>query len=58
MARPDVVAQHPHLARAVARAISRGGALVHSQAEAAKTALRGHRFSHPHVLDEAVFHLA
>ena len=58
MARPDFVAQHPHLATAVARTISRGGALFHSQAEAAKTALRGHRFSHPHVLDEAVFHLA
>jgi hypothetical protein len=58
MARPDFVAQHPHLATAVARAISRGGTLFHSQPEAAKTAQRGHRFSNPYMLDEALFHLA
>ena len=58
MARPDFVAQHPLLATAVTRAISRGGALFHRQPEAAQAALRGHRFFNPHMVDEAVFHLA
>jgi ABC-type nitrate/sulfonate/bicarbonate transport system substrate-binding protein len=58
MVRPDFVEQHPQLAAAVSRAISRGGALFHSHPEAAKTALRGHRFSNPQMLGDDVFHLA
>lgn len=58
MARPDVVAQHPQLATAAARALSRGGALFHTHPEAAKAALRAHRFSNPKRLDDDVFALA
>jgi ABC-type nitrate/sulfonate/bicarbonate transport system substrate-binding protein len=58
MARPDFVEQHPQLATAVARAVSRGGALFHTDPEAAKAALRAHRFSDPKRLDDDVFDLA
>jgi NitT/TauT family transport system substrate-binding protein len=58
MARPDFVEQHPKLATAVARAVSRGGALFHTDPEAAKAALRAHRFSDPKRLDAGVFDLA
>jgi ABC-type nitrate/sulfonate/bicarbonate transport system substrate-binding protein len=57
MARPDYVEQNSKIASAVARAISRGAALFHST-EAAKAALRAHRFSDPSKLDEKVFELA
>lgn len=58
MARPDFVEKNPKLATAVARAISRGGALFHSKPQAAKAALRAHRFSNPQRLNDAVFELA
>lgn len=58
MARPDFVEQNPKLATAVARAISRGGALFRTNPEAAKAALRGHRFSNPKRLNDDVFDLA
>jgi ABC-type nitrate/sulfonate/bicarbonate transport system substrate-binding protein len=58
MVRPDFVEQNPQLAVAVSHAISRGGALFQSNPEAAKAALRGHRFSNPQMLDDEVFHLA
>lgn len=58
MARPDFVEKNPQLSRAVARAISRGGALFHTNPEAAKAALRAHRFSNPQRLNDAVFDLA
>jgi ABC-type nitrate/sulfonate/bicarbonate transport system substrate-binding protein len=58
MARPDFAEQNPKLARAAARAISRGGALFHTNREAAKAALRAHRFSDPKRLDDNVFELA
>ena len=45
MVRPDYVAANPKIAMAVARAISRGGALFHSNPEQAKAALRSHRLS-------------
>jgi ABC-type nitrate/sulfonate/bicarbonate transport system substrate-binding protein len=43
MVRPDYVAANPKIAFAVARAISRGGALFRSKPEEAKAALRSHR---------------
>jgi NitT/TauT family transport system substrate-binding protein len=58
MARPDWAEQNPKLASAAARAISRGGALFHSNPEQAKAALRAHRFSDPAKLDEQIFNLA
>lgn len=58
MARPDFVEKNPQLARAVARAISRGGALFHTNPDAAKAALRAHRFSNPQRLNDAVFDLS
>jgi len=58
MARPDYVEGNRKIAMAVARAISRGGALFHSKPEAAKSALRAHRFSDPGKLDQKVFDLA
>jgi ABC-type nitrate/sulfonate/bicarbonate transport system substrate-binding protein len=58
MARPDWVDQNPKLATAAARAVSRGGALFHSNPEQAKAALRAHRFSDPTKLDEQIFNLA
>jgi ABC-type nitrate/sulfonate/bicarbonate transport system substrate-binding protein len=58
MARPDWAEQNPDLARAAARAISRGGALYHSNPEAFKAALRAHRFSDKSKLDDNLFNLA
>lgn len=58
MARPDFAEKNPQLARAVARAISRGGALFHTNPQAAKAALRAHRFSNPQRLNDAVFELS
>lgn len=43
MVRPDYVEANPKIATAVARAISRGGALFHSNPEAAKSALRSYK---------------
>src|ERR1043166_8398220 len=43
MVRPDYVEANPKIAMAVSRAISRGGALFHSNPEAAKNALKNHR---------------
>lgn len=58
MARPDFAEQNPKVARAVARAISRGGALFRSNPKAAKAALRAHRFSSPDRLSDEVFELS
>ena len=56
MTRPDYVEANPKIAMAVARAISRGGALFHSKPEEAKAALRNHRLGVK--LDESVFDLS
>ena len=56
--RPDWADQNPKLASAAARAVSRGGALFHSNPEQAKATLRAHRFSDPTKLDEQIFNLA
>jgi NitT/TauT family transport system substrate-binding protein len=58
MARPDYVENNRQIATAVARAISRGGALFHSNPEAAKSALRAHKFSDSSKLDQKVFDLS
>ncbi len=58
MVRPDYVEDNRKIATAVARAISLGAALFHSNPEAAKSALRAHRFSNPKVLDQKVFDLS
>jgi NitT/TauT family transport system substrate-binding protein len=58
MARPDYAEKNPRIASAVARAISRGGALFHTNPEAAKSALRAHKFSDPSKLDQKVFDLS
>jgi len=58
MARPDYIEGNSKIATAVARAISRGGALFHTKPEAAKSALRAHRFSNPGKLDQKVFDLS
>jgi NitT/TauT family transport system substrate-binding protein len=58
MARPDWAEQNPKLATAAARAISRGGALFHTNPEQARAALRAHRFSAPNKIDEQIFNLA
>jgi NitT/TauT family transport system substrate-binding protein len=58
MARPDYVEDNRKLATAVARALSRAGALFHSKPEAAKAALRAHRFSNPKTLEDKVFELS
>jgi len=58
MARPDYVEKNPRIARAVARAFSRGGALFHANPQAAKAALRAHKFSNPQRLNDAVFELS
>ena len=58
MVRPDYVEANPKIATAVARAISRGGALFRTNAEAAKAALRAHRLFVPEKLDNAVFELS
>src|SRR5581483_11951492 len=56
MVRPDYVEANPKIAMAVARAISRGGALFHSKPEQAKATLRAHRLGVK--LDESVFDLS
>jgi ABC-type nitrate/sulfonate/bicarbonate transport system substrate-binding protein len=58
MARPDWADQNAPLATATARAISRAGALYHSNPNAFKAALRAHRFSDKSKLDDRVFDLA
>jgi ABC-type nitrate/sulfonate/bicarbonate transport system substrate-binding protein len=58
MARPDFAEKNPRLVTAVARAISRGGELFHTNPEAAKAALRAHRFSNTERLNDAVFDLS
>jgi len=58
MARPDYVEDNRKVATAVARALSRAGALFHSKPEAAKAALRAHRFSNPKTLEDKVFELS
>ena len=58
MARPDYVENNRKIATAVARAISRGGALFHTKPEAAKAALRAHKFSNASKLDQKVFDLS
>jgi ABC-type nitrate/sulfonate/bicarbonate transport system substrate-binding protein len=58
MARPDWAEQNPSLAAAAARAISRGGALYHTNPDAFKAALRAHRFSDKSKLNDDVFDLA
>jgi ABC-type nitrate/sulfonate/bicarbonate transport system substrate-binding protein len=56
MVRPDYVEANPKIAMAVARAISRGGALFHSKPEEARAALRAHRLGVK--LEENVFDLS
>ena len=58
MARPDYVEANSKIALAVSRALSRGGAFFHTNPEAAKSALRAHKFSDPSKLDQKVFDLA
>lgn len=58
MARPDYAEKNPQIATAVARAISRAGALFHTNPEAAKSALRAHKFSDAGKLDQKVFDLS
>jgi ABC-type nitrate/sulfonate/bicarbonate transport system substrate-binding protein len=58
MARPDWADQNVALATATSRAISRAGALYHSNPAAFKAALRAHRFSNKARLDDNVFELA
>jgi ABC-type nitrate/sulfonate/bicarbonate transport system substrate-binding protein len=58
MTRPDYVEANPKIATAVARAISRGGALFHSKPEEAKAALRSHRLSTKDKLADDVFELS
>src|ERR1043166_339318 len=58
MARPDYVEANPKIAMAVARAISRGGALFHSKPEDAKAALRSHRLSTKDKLPDDLFELS
>jgi hypothetical protein len=56
MARPDYVEDNRKWRRRL-RASSRARAL-HSKPEAAKAALRGHRFSNPKALEDKVFELS
>jgi ABC-type nitrate/sulfonate/bicarbonate transport system substrate-binding protein len=58
MVRPDYVETNPKIAMAVARAISRGGALFRSKPEEAKAALRSHRLSTKDKLPDDVFELS
>lgn len=58
MVRPDYVEANPKIATAVARAISRGGQLFHTNPEAAKAALRAHRLFTPEKLQNDVFDLS
>ncbi len=58
MVRPDYVEANPKIAMAVARAISRGGALFRSKPEEAKAALRSHRLYTKDKLPDEVFELS
>jgi len=58
MVRPDYVEANPKIAMAVARAISRGGALFRNKPEDAKAALRSHRLSTKDKLADDVFELS
>ena len=58
MVRPDYLEANPKIATAVARAISRGGALFRSNPEAAKAALRNHRLYTKDKLADDVFDLS
>jgi len=58
MVRPDYVDANPKIAMAVSRAISRGGALFHTNPEAAKAALRSHRLYTKDKLPDDVFELS
>ncbi|HEX2228129.1 MAG TPA: ABC transporter substrate-binding protein [Candidatus Binatia bacterium] len=58
MVRPDYLDANPKIATAVARAISRGGALFRSNPEAAKAALRNHRLYTKDKLPDDVFELS
>jgi NitT/TauT family transport system substrate-binding protein len=58
MVRPDYVEANPQIATAVARAISRGGALFRSKPEAAKAALRSHRLYTKEKVQDDVFDLS
>jgi ABC-type nitrate/sulfonate/bicarbonate transport system substrate-binding protein len=58
MVRPDYVEANPKIAMAVSRAISRGGALFHTDLEAAKVALRNHRLYNKEKLPDDVFNLS
>ena len=58
MVRPDYVQANPKIAMAVSRAISRGGALFHTDLEAAKSALRSHRLYNKEKLPDDVFNLS
>ena len=58
MVRPDYLEANPTIATAVARAISRGGALFLTHPEAAKAALRSHRLYTKDKLADDVFDLS
>jgi ABC-type nitrate/sulfonate/bicarbonate transport system substrate-binding protein len=58
MARPDYAEANRATTTAVARAISRAGALYHSKPNEFKAALRAHRFSDKSKLEDDVFNLA
>jgi ABC-type nitrate/sulfonate/bicarbonate transport system substrate-binding protein len=58
MVRPDYVEANPKVAMAVARAISRGGALFRTKPEEAKAALRSHRLYTKDKLPDDVFELS
>jgi NitT/TauT family transport system substrate-binding protein len=58
MVRPDYVEANPKIAMAVARAISRGGALFRSKPDEAKAALRSHRLYNKDKLADDVFELS
>jgi ABC-type nitrate/sulfonate/bicarbonate transport system substrate-binding protein len=58
MVRPDYIEANPKIATAVARAISRGGQLFHTNPEQAKSALRAHRLFTPDKLAQDVFDLS
>jgi len=58
MARPDYIEANPKIAMAVARAISRGGALFRSKPEEAKAALRSYRLFTKDKLPDELFDLS
>ena len=58
MVRPDYVEANPKIAMAVARAISRGGALFRSKPEEAKAALRSYRLFTKDKLPDELFDLS